>query len=245
MNDEKEYTEGISVKSNKFLKWFDNYWYHYKWTTIVVAFAVIVLSICIIQSCTHKKTDVLISYAGPVYCDDEHNMAIDSALNKAINGDDGKGSLKVTFKPYYIMTTEQIEEQKKETGADGKPLNDVNTSFNGQEFDNFKSQLMSGSSAIIFIDKDMYTMFFDEKGTAERLQPLSEVLGSTPIHAVDKYAVRLGDTEIYQKYPELRILPEDTLVCLHRKIGIQKAYDKQVEAFKIIVKAAAITDGGN
>jgi len=243
MNDEKEYTEGIAVKENKFLTWFDNYWYHYKWVTIVVAFAVIVFSICIIQSCTTEKTDVLISYAGPVYFNPENSAAIDSALNKALNEEDGKDKLKISFKPYYVLTTEQIEELKKETDSEGRPKNDVNTSFNGQEFENFKSQLMSGSSAIIFIDKDMYKMFFDEKGTAERLQPLSEVLGTTPANAVDAYGVRLGDTELYKSYPDIRRLPEDTLVCLHRKIGTQKAYDKQVEVFKKITKEAK--DGGN
>jgi len=204
---------------------------------------VIVFSICIIQSRTTEKTDVLISYAGPVYFNPENSAAIDSALNKALNEEDGKDKLKISFKPYYVLTTEQIEELKKETDSEGRPKNDVNTSFNGQEFENFKSQLMSGSSAIIFIDKDMYKMFFDEKGTAERLQPLSEVLGTTPANAVDAYGVRLGDTELYKSYPDIRRLPEDTLVCLHRKIGTQKAYDKQVEVFKKITKEAK--DGGN
>ena len=243
MGDEKEYTEGISVKNNKFLAWFDNYWYHYKWVTIIVAFAVVVFSVCVIQSCTVEKTDVLISYAGAATFDTEHNFAINSALNKAVNGTDGKENLKVMLKPYCVLTEEQKEELKKETDTDGYPKYDLTTFNNAESFKNFNSQLTSGSGSIIFIDKDIYTTLFDEQGITNRLQPLSEVLGSKPIHAVDEYSVRLGDTEIYQKYPELRVFSEDTLVCLHRKIGTQKAYDKQVEAFKAIVKVA--TDGGN
>ena len=34
---------------SKFLKWLDNYWYHYKWHTIIVAFFLIIGIISTVQ----------------------------------------------------------------------------------------------------------------------------------------------------------------------------------------------------
>ena len=67
MKNEKQYTEGISVEENKFLKWFDNYWYHHKWLTIGIAFALVVVLVCTIQTCTKEKEDITVLYAGPYH----------------------------------------------------------------------------------------------------------------------------------------------------------------------------------
>lgn len=241
MGGEKQYTEGISTKNNKFLAWFDNYWYHYKWVTIIVAFAIIVFSICIIQSCTNKKTDILITYAGPVYIQSDQGIAMENSLDKAINvGVEEKEKLGIGFASYYVLTAEQIGELQKQTDSDGYQIY-VDTAFNSQEMDSLEAQLMAGSSSIIFIDKDMYKMFFKENGSTERLHTLKDVLGETPANAADAYAVRLGDTEIYKNTPELQKLPEDTLVCLHKKLG-QKDYERQIDTFKKVTQIAK--DGG-
>ena len=108
MKDEKQYTEGISVKDNKFLAWLDNYWYHYKWTTIVVAFAVVIFSVCIIQACSNKRADVLVTYAGPTYLQVDQKVSMEQAIGKTINGESAST---VGFKAYYILTKEQIEQQ--------------------------------------------------------------------------------------------------------------------------------------
>ena len=42
--DEKTYTEGIKPQG-KYYKWFDNYWYHNKWITIGVIFAIVVITV--------------------------------------------------------------------------------------------------------------------------------------------------------------------------------------------------------
>ena len=240
MNDEKQRAEEISVNNNKFLAWLDNYWYHYKWHTIIAAFAVIVFSICIIQACTNKRTDVLVTYAGPVYLQADQKISMESALNKGIGSNEEDNKIIVGFTSYYVLTVEQIQEIEKQTDSDGYQKY-VDTAFNGQEMDSFEAQLMSGNGSIILIDKDMYLMFF-KNGSTERLQPLSDVLGETPANAVDAYAVRLGDTEVYQNSPDLQRLPEDTLVCLHKKLG-QKDYDKQIETFKKLTQVAK--GGGN
>ena len=84
----------------------------------------------------------------------------------------------------------------------------------------------------------LYRELLKEDGTTERLKPLAEVFGETPEGAIDAYAIRLGDTELYKNSPALHILPADTVICLHEKIFGQNNYEKEVDAFKLIATIA-------
>lgn len=243
MKEQKEYTEGIAVEESKFLKWFDNYWYHYKWITIVVAFFLIVAIVCIAQSCSQTPSDLKITYAGPASLSGEQKMAVQSAVAKELPDDfSKKGKAQVDLLNYYILSKEQIEEAQKETDADGYKVY-VDTYFITSEQETFESQLMTGSSSVLLLDPSI----FDSLGgnaASERLVPLKDVLGETPAGAINGFGIRLGDTELYQKNPELKALPADTVLCLHVKLLSQKQkyYDKDVEAFKALA-ASALENG--
>ena len=47
----------------KALKWLDNFWYHYKWPTIIAAFFIAVFAICIAQAVTRSEYDMYVRYA--------------------------------------------------------------------------------------------------------------------------------------------------------------------------------------
>ena len=53
------------------LKWLENYWYHYKWHTLIVAFFVIMLTVMGVQMCSREDNDIYIIYAGPELISDE------------------------------------------------------------------------------------------------------------------------------------------------------------------------------
>ena len=57
------HTEGIKTDT-KLEKWFDNFWYHHKWVTVGVAFALLVVIICTVQMCGKEKNDLTVVYAG-------------------------------------------------------------------------------------------------------------------------------------------------------------------------------------
>ena len=64
MNNEEK-IKGAQIKTDsKFIAWLDNYWYHNKWVTVIVAFFVIVFAVCVLQTCTREKTDITVLYAG-------------------------------------------------------------------------------------------------------------------------------------------------------------------------------------
>ena len=245
MKEEKLDTKEISTKNSKFLLWFDNFWYHYKWHTIVIAFIVIVLGISTVQACTNQKVDVIFTYAGPkeFVTAPEEKAAINSALSnasKSVFGDKANSSLN----SYLIYSKSQIEKIESELDENGNQKYTINTSFNTSQMNSFNEFSQAGASCIFLLDPSIYQSFIDESGNADRLMELSMVYGSTPEGALDKYSVRLGDTKIYQTTPELRALPADTIVCLHGKLILstsQKDYDMQVEVFKEFATLGEIT----
>ncbi len=236
MNDDKQYTEGISVNKSKALLWFENYWYHYKWATIVAAFLIVVFAVCTIQACSNTKKDIAITYAGRSYLSLEQNADIEKVLSGALPEEKSQ----VELLSYYVLSKEQIEKLQGTKDENGDPIH-IDTVFIDQEFDTFVSQLQTGTGSILLIDRWVYDSFFSEDGTTERLMPLSETLGVKPECAIDEYGILLKDTELYQNNAAIRLLPGDTVVCLHRKLLAQKNYEKEIEGFQSIAKVAAKT----
>ena len=243
MKEEKAYTEGISMKESKFLSWFDNFWYHYKWHTIVTVFIVIVLTFCLVQSCSKKENDIIFTYAGPkeFVSDPAEKIEINAALSEFSGETYGENATAI-LRSFEIYSKEQIkeienellEEAEKTLDETNKPKKTINTAFNTEEMNSFEDFLRSGATYVLLLDPSIYQTLIDSEGNTERLVELSSIYGSTPENARDKYSVRLGDTEIYKSNPALQALPADTVVCLHNKLIAtkQNVYDMQLDVFK-------------
>lgn len=244
MSEKKLEEQKITVEKGKFLKWLDNYWYHYKWPTIVVAFFVVVLSVCLIQSWTNEEKDILVTYAGPTYLEADEKAAIESLLSDTLpekfgkNDQDGKAGLI----NYQIYSKEQMKQIEAENVGKDDPVY-IDPVFNANEYSTLASQYKTGNGSVYILEKWLYEEILNEDGTTERLKPLSEIFGETPEGAIDAYGIRLGDTAIYQNNPVLKALPADSIICLHEQIMGQKDYEKEVEAFKEIAKMAESADG--
>ena len=234
MNEKKLEDTKIAMKDNKFLKWLDNYWYHYKWPTIVVAFFVVVFLVCFIQAWTTEEKDILITYAGPTTIDADEKAGIERLLSDTLpekfgrNGTDGKAGLT----PYIIYSKEQIEELQNDKKY-------VDTSFNSNQYSTLNSQYKTGNGSVYMLEEWLYSELISEESGVERLKPLKEIFGYIPECAIDEYGIRLGDTELYKNSVELQVLPADTVICLHEQIFGQKNYDKEIEAFKLIAATAS------
>ena len=55
----------------KVYKWFDNYWYHHKWKTIIGLFLTIVILVCSLQMCSKEKTGDISVLLGVPYAFEE------------------------------------------------------------------------------------------------------------------------------------------------------------------------------
>lgn len=83
-----------------FRQWIENYWYHYKWHTIIGLFLVLTLAVGITQCATKPKYDSNCV----LYCDrfvhDNTVAALEEAFEKRITDIDGNGT--VAFQVYNL-----------------------------------------------------------------------------------------------------------------------------------------------
>ena len=235
MEDKKIYTEGIQPQG-KFMKWLDNYWYHYKWITIGVAFFVVIFLVCTLQTCEKENEDTTVLYAGPYQMSAREIESFRGVINGLMPEDfDGDGKKYAGIVNYYILSEEQIKEIEAQTDEAGVRL-DVNNQYITSNYDSYYDYIMSGESAICFVDKHLYY----ELAKASRLVPLVSVLGEDSEYESDEYGIILGKTELYESYSALRALPEDTVVCFLRqtvagRISDDEVYENESALFSAIV----------
>ncbi len=207
--------------------WFKNYWYYYKWGVIIAAAFIIILAICLTQSCSKEKYDVNIVYTGPHFFTVGEKDEITSAFEQLMDDYNGDGKKVADLHDLTAFTDEQIKEaiSAEETSEESMikyasyTVDRVKQSF---------SQVMVSDGYICLIDKYWYDVLYE----ANALVPLHEVLGYTPENMIDQYSVYLSDLRIYEFFEgSIGKLPEDTIVCF-RVMPATSAFTgkKQAEA---------------
>lgn len=187
---------------------FENYWYHHKWATIIAAFFIFIGGVLIFQMATKEKIDIYMLYCGPASITGERNRAIVSVIGQTMsedyNGDKKKG---VMFSTLSYMNKDQIEAAEK-----SNPGSFVNTQVNMSNYNQFQSELMVGNTVIYLLDPSLYESI---RGNGVFVR-LDEIFDSDLDSAMDEYGIRLSDTKLYKYYTALQVLPEDTVMCVRR-----------------------------
>ncbi len=219
----------ISIQASPFLRWLDNFWYHYKWHTIGIAFALIVVLVCTLQTCSKESYDLRVVYAGPAHLSADQISGVDQLMDLTLPEDfDGDGEKNVSLIRHTLYSKAQIQEiqeanrkEREEKGDDATEIY-INTQFNSEEYDSFYSEITAGASAIYLVDPWLYEELKATKDGAylRRLYGGEGALFSEPVEGLltDGYGVRLGDTALYRDYKVLGALPEDTVVCFLTKL---------------------------
>jgi len=224
MNENEKVKTGGIIAESRAEKWLENFWYHYKWHTIIIGFFLVVLLVCGLQMCTREVEDSSILYAGPSYISAEDMGEIERVFESVMPEDaDGNGKKTVILKTFHLYTKEQIEEIEAETDEYGRHL-DVDNAYVVTNTENFYDYVLAGETSICLLDPSLYENLL----ASERLAELSEGV----------FGVTLGETEIYKSYSALSPLPEDTVICLLRQNFVGKnSNDDIYEADKRLLEA--------
>ena len=231
--NEKEYTEGIEVQSPA-LKKLDNFWYHYKWHTLITLFFVIVFAVCTIQMCTQKTSDMLVMYSGPEALDESERDNITKVFEYLVD----KEGYAIGITAYNVLSEDEVKELEKKTDEDGNPLF-VNRAFYTEEYKTYSNYIMTGESSVMLLSPWLYEALVK----SDRLRSISDVTDSVSEDMlVGECGIALGKTDLYAKYEALQALPEDTVICFARanfgmgKNSKQKHYAKEEMLFRAIVE---------
>ena len=231
MND--KYTESdIHVKS-KLLEKLDHFWFYYKIHTIIIAFVVLVLSVCIVQSCSRESTDVSVLYAGPLGYTPESFELVKNDLSEAVPGDyDGDGVKRAALIAYNVLSEEQIRAYEKELETT------INRSYFTEQYQIYSKYITSGECGVFLLDPWLYEALISQE--INILRPLSEVMNGVPENAVDEYGIKFSETALYKNSKYLSQLPEDTILCLSRPMVLSNGSGNKANYAKMTAMFVAM-----
>ena len=226
----------------KIFKWLDNFWYHYKWVTLVTAFFTVTLSIIIIQMITKTNPDSNILYGGPAVLTANQTKEIENAFNALLPEDfNGDGEKITSLQAITLMTKEQIAKAEAEAAENSSVF-----VYNPQSLENnktsFSTQLFSGEYVICLIDPEQYKNAYKAGGFA----PLSELFGENniPDYAYDDCALLLSETNFSKFFTAMSVFPDDTLICVRKMSSVsaikgkskaEREYNNQLRLFYSII----------
>lgn len=237
LNRENDKLEaGDITAASPALRWLDNFWYHNKWTVIVVAFFVTVGIICLVQFISRPDYDTSMVFGSPYRMNKEERGDFEALIARVCPEDfNGDGEKLVNLVVYQVYSEEEFESEAdfyaSVTNEEGETdAFQINRQFNMDEYKNFSQYTMTGETSVYILSPYMYASLAD----ADRLMPLSEVYKGEPLPAgamADGLGIRLSETDFYKYNPAAQVIPKDAILCLHRPTlgGRSKDPDRYAE----------------
>lgn len=218
--------EGDVKVSTPFLAKLDNFWYHYKWHVIVIAFILVVATICIVQFAKQEDYDVYVTYAGGEAISRKSEGGDIPEYNKFINAlkahaedYDGNGKVSVAFSDLFIMSPEE----KEEFGAD------ADYSSMSEDIKTLNDRLLYSEYYVFFVSKHVYDEYHFISDI-EMFVPIAPYCPADNDFVFEgERAVYLSSTDLY-KLPVFCDMPEDTLICLRIKSDVTARLGKKKTA---------------
>ena len=218
----EEKYEGREIRTqSKLLAWLDNYWYHYKWHTIIIGFFLMVGIVCFVQCGTAEKYDVVVCFSGNAVFDEatEH-VGLEKVLSDICPFDaDQNGVKKTIFTTISVFNEDQLKSHftyyDPALGEDYFDKEAMNQYLprNTENAKNISSYVMTGDCAVWFVSPYVYETYFKDLITE---------------------SIKLSDTALYKNFDAVKVMPEDTLVVLLRPVFGEYSKDEayaQAEAY--------------
>lgn len=227
------------IKINSpFLKKLENFFYHYKWHTIITVFSVLVLTLCIFQTCKRTTYDAYVLYAGGKNLRSYETGETESTYQLAykslgiyVNDYNGDGERNLTMSDVYLPSPDEIK-KLEESG-------DVPYSLLNENDEYFRSTMLSGNYYVCIISEHLLSEW-----TKDEVNPFVPITAYLPEGAVmastedeegyrlaSEYGVYLSSTPLKDR-PGLNYLPEDTVICFRKYSKAAAPGKKGKTAFK-------------
>ena len=228
---------GMKFEKGKFGKWFENFWYHYKWHVIIALFLLIVIIICTVQLCSREEYDVHIIYAGSsdVMSRGEENDistydTLKKSISEAVRDFDGNGEVNTSLEALYMLSAAERAEIEKELAdkkANGEGSYELNYVQLNENDRTFRDRLTFSDYYIYIISEPIYKTYQTSENGASVFVSLRDLVGEdSDIEFLDDCAIYLSSTE-FGKLPGLCDLPENTLITLRTIEAISSHFNKE------------------
>lgn len=180
---------------SKFLKWLDNYWYHYKWHTIIISFFLIIGIVSTVQIFNKESYDAYVMYVGEKEIPSTKYQDILQSL-KAVSADyDGNKEHKINFSKSAFISD---------------PENTMASTINTPTVQ-FLSGLVYQPYYIYLMDLEVYKIYEDEGVFV----PISELFKDVPEDwYYDETAVYFNKTDYANSFAGVDDLGDNTVLVI-------------------------------
>jgi len=168
----------------------DNFFYHYKFHTVVVLFLVFVIVWTVATSVGKNEEDAYIGYIGEHSYSQEDIERISNNITSALKlGQNGEEYV-IDFRPYNYMSEAQVEAEVSRAEELGRDY-EYYPVKNEKNYESFVSELEMGDIAVWFVSHQVY-----ERMDKSKLMPIEYILGYIPEGAVDEYALDCSKLDV-------------------------------------------------
>lgn len=229
-NNEKMPEEGYSAGTETVAQKLDNFWYHYKWHTIVSIFIIFVLAVCTFQMCSRTSYDAYVMYSGgksiAKTLENSEYANIRSAFALVCPDFDGDGQSNPHFQSYLTPTDEEYAKNFNGKGLESVIVADKD-SFN-------TAMLGSQEYYLCFLSAANFEVFDAPiQNGAYPLITLTDITSDENLLTESGRGIYLSATDFY-KLPGISSLPDDTVICIRQKgVGGDK---ENFENAKVLLK---------
>lgn len=204
-----------------------NFWYHYKWHSLLSIVVIIAIIVCSLQFCSKESYDSYILYAGSKSIsktrtdgDVAEIETVITSLKRVSEDFDGDGENSVNFLNLLYMSSEEI------AALEGN----VNDALLMSDKSTLSSVLENSEYYLCFISEAVYEGYH-LVGTNELFIDLSEHKSAHPeLEYYNDCAIYLSSTGAYS-LPGLSSLPKDTLICIRRPSVLGAKTERHSELF--------------
>ena len=230
MDDNREKYEGEVKVRLPFSKRFENFWYHYKWHTIVSAAVIFILTILTLQMCNRTSFDVHIMYAGDYEIkktssggDRAPYVKVLQELESVAGDFDSDGEVNVNFLNLFVVNEEEADRLVKEN-----PDAEINETLVREDTATFTHDIIYGDYYLCFLSERIFLEY--EKNYGERLfsslEGYAEGAEGCEFASETKHGIYLSSLDFYT-LPEISKLPDDTVIVLKKISEVSGAINKK------------------
>lgn len=177
----------------------ENFWYFYKWHTIIGGVVIIGIIISLFQLIGNQEPDAYMMFVGQNTLFAVEKEKVISVSKEYIDDVDGNGSKNLAFLEITVAVGDNIPQTAFQTNADAAKR--------------FSTEVTAGKSVIYLLEESYY----EKAKSLGILEELSNVIDpdDIPNNTYDKYGVRISELDFFKR-EGFASFPDDTILCIRQ-----------------------------
>lgn len=233
--DEKQKVEGNEKSRFITNEKIENFFYYYKWHTVVALFLIVVFVVLSFQTCRKTEYDAKILYAGTYeikHTSSDGNIApyvsFVSSLKEVCDDYNSDDNVNISLLNLFVLNKEEAN-----LLLEKHPGMEINSTLVKEDSETLVQTLLYGEYFVCFLSERLFLEYEEKYGGLLFAKVDKYLSDDTEYELVSECGVYLRSLNFYT-LPEIEKLPQDTVVCIRALSDVSTRFNKKEnkEAFR-------------